>query len=124
MASPTRNASTGFEPFRRRQQARHVGKRATRAVAETFSDSVFVVAPFAVAGPKQGCDAFEAVTGDQFLQAMAADDQPSSLAINFAHDGIGYDHAIEPTIHTCLQHLKIPFSVRREDLAREIYCQY
>ena len=86
------------------EQPRHIGKGPHPCGRQPLAHGGFVAAAFAVAFPQQGGNALVAAGRHQFLQGMAANDQSALLAVDFAHDGVGDDHAVEAAVHPCLQH--------------------
>jgi hypothetical protein len=105
---------SGIEPARGRNQLGHVGKGAHASSGQALGDGVGIAAAFGIALPQERRRAFEAARGDQFLERMAADDQPALLAIDFAHHRVGHDHAVEAAIHPRLQH-RNPHRCSRRD---------
>ena len=98
-------------------------KACTRAAARPSRTAASSPPPSRVAVPQQGRDAFEAARGDQFLEGMAAHDQPARLAIDLAHHRVGHDHAVEAAIHPCLQHrIPLPLFAAKVE-SHEMYCQ-
>ena len=91
----------------RRQQRRNQDKGPFPGRGKPVADSSRVAPAGPIALPQQGSHAFEPARGHQFLDRVPAHDQPAGLAVDFTHHRVGDDHAVEATVHPCLQH-RIP----------------
>ena len=96
------------ETTRGRQQFRHLGKGSHAGLGQALTHRRLVTPALGEPVPQQRCHTLEASRPGQILDRLPPDDQPSGLAIDFAHHRIGHDHPIETAIHPCLQHRKTP----------------
>ena len=120
---PTRRGLDRRQRLDGRQQRRHLGEGFQSGGGQSPADGILVSPAFGETIPQQGSHALETTTGDQLLHGMAAHDQPPRLAIDFAHFRVGDDHAIQPAIHPCLQHLDLPQLLRVRFWFDDIGCQ-
>ena len=112
----------GVEAARGGEQLGHLGESLHARRRQAAGDRRGIAAALGVGLPQERRDALEAARGDQFLQGVAAHDQPALFAVDLAHHRVGHDDAVEAAIHPCLQHWN-SFPCRRQPRIAEIYCQ-
>ena len=112
-----------IETAGRGQELGHLGEGLYAGRRQARGDRRLVAAALGVALPQERRDAFEAARRRQFLDRMAAHDQPAGLAIDLAHRRVGHDDAIEAAIHPCQQHLDSLSRYPGQGRIAEMYCQ-
>ena len=109
-AEPDTQPFDGRQALGGLQQLRHFAKGPNPRQGEAFANGALVATTPLIAGgkpvPQQRRHPFEAARGDEFLDGMAAHDQPAGLAVDLAHHRVGHDQPVEAAVHPCLQHRK------------------